>query len=292
MSDLSPTTSASSLQQDLIVCKPTKWFLWRVLAMLVMFSVFAALFLKDGLWGYREKNEQYFMQKNFVRAGIEFQKRERDGAGGGDAESWKEFASRQVCLFPENAEEVLPKNMDLKMPWPDILVNGYSVMKESGGQNGAQKLWLDYALVKKWPGALAEHPMDAGEIRDQFVAAGVAGVFILGTLFILIRTLRRTIRVDHEALYTQDGKVIPFSDMVRIDKRKWDTKGIALVYYMENGEEKKAKIDGMVYGQFQEENGAPAERLFERVMANFKGELLEYADAEEEEVVEEPKKEA
>ena len=247
--------------------------------MLVMFSVFFVLFLTDGLWGYREKNEQYYMQKNFEQAGVVFQEKEK--AGGNDAASWKEFASRQVCVFPENAEEVLPEGVAAKKPWPEVLVNGYSVMKEKGAQNGAQKLWEDYALERKWPAELPEHPLSAGEIRDQFVAAGVAGVLIIGTLFILIRTLRRTIRVDEEALYTQDGRRIPFADMVRIDKRKWDTKGIAFVYYMEGGEEKKAKIDGMVYGQFQEENGAPAERLFEHVMAHFKGEVLEYADAEE-----------
>jgi len=279
MSDSSSPTP--SLPQDSIVCKPTKWFLWRVLAMLVMFSVFAVLFLKDGLYGYREKNLQYFVQKNFVQAGVAFQ--ERENAGGNNEASWKEFASQQICVFPENAAEVLPKGMDSKMLWPTILVDGYEVMKGKGGQNGAQKLWVDYALVKQWPDELAEHPMDAGEIRDQFVATGVAGVLILGSLFILIRTLRRTIRVDDKALYTQDGRTIPFSGMVRIDRRKWDTKGIALVYYKdeEDGEEKKAKIDGMVYGQFQEEDGAPAERLFERVMENFKGEVLEYVGAEE-----------
>ena len=71
--------------------------------------------------------------------------------------------------------------------------------------------------------------------------------------------------------------------MVRVDKRKWDTKGIALVYYMDGGEEKKAKIDGMVYGQFKEEDGAPAEKLFSKVMENFKGEVIEYADLDEDE---------
>ena len=69
--------------------------------------------------------------------------------------------------------------------------------------------------------------------------------------------------------------------MVRIDKRKWDTKGMALVYYNQDGEEKKAKIDGMVYGQFKEEDGAPAEKLFRKVMENFKGEVMEYVSVDE-----------
>jgi hypothetical protein len=271
------------IPQDTIICKPTKWFLWRVLAMLLMFSVFAVLFLKDGLWGYREKNLEYYVQKNFVQAGVEFQALENKG--GNSEAAWKEFASRKVCVFPDDAAAILPKEVDLRMPWPSVLVDGYAVMKEKGGQNGVNQLWKDYTSEKGWDYEPAEHPMDAGEIRDQFVAAGVACVLIVGALFILVRTLRRTIKADHEALYTQDGRRILYSNMVRIDKRKWDTKGIAIVYYMEDGVEKKAKIDGMVYGQFKEEDGAPAEQLFARVMEHFKGEVLEYIDVENEEEV-------
>ena len=92
----------------------------------------------------------------------------------------------------------------------------------------------------------------------------------------------RSISADDEALYTQTGKRIPYAEMVRIDKRRWNTKGMALVYYKEGGEEKKAKIDGMVYGQFKKENGEPAEKLFNHIMENFKGEVLEYVEDDEE----------
>ena len=157
-------------------------------------------------------------------------------------------------------------------------------MKDKGGQNGANELWEDYTSEKGWPSETAEHPYDAGDIKGQFIAAGVALSLIAVTLFILIRTLRRTIEADDEALYSQDGRKVLYADMTRVDKRKWDTKGIALVYYNDGGEEeKKVKVDGMVYGQFKEEDGAPAERLFSRVMENFKGEVLEYVDVEPDE---------
>ena len=71
-----------------------------------------------------------------------------------------------------------------------------------------------------------DHPMNAGKIREQFYAAGVTGVLALITLYFLLRTLRRSISVDEEALYTQDGKRIPYADMLRIDKRNWDTKDL------------------------------------------------------------------
>lgn len=247
--------------------------------MLAMFSVFAVLFLYDGVWGYREGNLHYFMHKTFDGAGAGFQEKEKES--GANEASWKDFAAKQPCIFPEDAEAILPEGTDLKMTWPLVLVDGYTIMKEKGGQNGANKLWEEYTAEKGWDAETGEHPMDAGKISQQFVAAGVAVVLVLGSLFILIRTMRRTIQIDSEALTTQQGQRILFSDMVRIDKRKWDTKGLALVYYKDGGEEKKAKIDGMVYGQFKEEDGAPAEALFARVMENFKGEVLEYVDEEE-----------
>lgn len=263
------------------VCKPTKWFLWRAVAMLVMFSVFAVLFIQDGIWGYRDKNLQFFVHENFKKAGIEFQKMAAED--GFSEEQWKSHAASQKCQFPEDAAEIMPKDADLEMPWPESIVNGYALMKEKGGQNGAIKLWEEYSASRKWSSEPAEHPMDAGKIREQFIAAGVAGLLIAVTLFFLFRTMRRSIKADNDALYTQEGHRIAYSDMVRIDKRKWDTKGLALVYYNDGGEEKKAKIDGMVYGQFKEEEGAPAEKLFAYVMERFKGEVIEYVEEEEEE---------
>lgn len=279
MSDISPSSPAPNSEK--IVCKPTQWFLWRVLAMLLMFTVFAVLFLQDGIYGYRDKNLHYFVHKTFVQAGTEFQDKQAEGAL--SEADWKAYAGVQTCLFPENGAEILPKDADLKMPWPAALVDGYAIMAEKGGQNGANKLWEDYTAERGWDVEAADHPMEANKITEQFIAAAVAFALILGTLFILIRTIRRTIEADAEFLYTQDGRRIAYADMVRVDKRKWDTKGLALVYYEEGGEEKKAKIDGMVYGQFKEEDGAPAERLFSRVMENFKGEVLEYVEDEDDE---------
>jgi len=250
--------------------------------MLAMFSVFTVLFVKDGLWAYRKDNLHYFIQKNFERAGVIFQ--ENKGGVADDESTWKKYASEQVCEFPKNADKILPKEVKKKMPWPSILVDGYKIMKEKGGQNGANQLWVDYTAKKGWDAKTVKHPYDEGKINQQFGAATVTGGLVIITLFVLLRTLRRSIRVDHEALYTQDGRKILFKDMVRIDKRRWDTKGLATIYYKEGGVEKKAKIDGMVYGQFKVEDGAPAEALFARVMEHFKGEVLEYVVEDEDDV--------
>jgi hypothetical protein len=90
------------------------------------------------------------------------------------------------------------------------------------------------------------------------------------------------------------GSEIPFAAMRKIDKRKWDAKGLAVIHYEEDGETKKAKVDGMVYGQFKEEDGAPAEVLFAQIMENFKGEIVEFVsdDDDDDEGEEETKKDS
>lgn len=256
--------------------------------MLTMFSVFAFLFFQDGMWGYRKKNLHFYVHQAFIQAGVEFQKMQNEASGSKLLETdWESFASQQTVNLPDDAEAILPKDTELPIAWPEMLVDGHAVMAEKGGQNGATQLWEDYTASmeqvegKAWDIDPGEKPMKAGKIREQFIAMGVALALIAVTLFFLIRTLGRSIRADGTKLYTQDGREIPYADMVRIDKRKWDSKGLALVYYTEDGEEKKAKIDGMVYGQFKEEDGAPAEQLFSRIMENFKGEVMEYVSADE-----------
>lgn len=249
--------------------------------MLMMFSIFAVLFLKDGVSGYREKNLQFYMHKNFVQAGTDFQNMENDESL--TEAAWKSYAGAKKCIFPSDARDILPKAADLEMAWPDSLVDGYAVMSEKGAQNGAVKLWEEYSAAKKWSADPGDHAMNAGKIREQFYAAAVAGLLIIITLFFLIRTMRRSIRADDEALYTQDGRRIPYTEMGRIDKRKWETKGLAVIEYNDAGETKKARLDGMVYGQFKVEDGAPAEKLMAYVMERFKGEVVEYVVDEQEE---------
>ena len=243
---------------------------------LLMFVVFLVLFLQDGLTGYREKNLQFYLYENFKSAGLQFQKMQQESQI--DEPDWQQYVSAQQCEFPEDASDILPRDTNLPMMWPESLASNYDLMSAKGGQNGAIKLWEEYAAERKWDSEPMDHPMNAGKIREQFYAAGVTGILALFALYVLIRTLGRSISVDEEALYTQDGKRIPYTEMTRIDKRNWDTKGLALVYYTDGGSEKKAKLDGMVYGQFKEEDGAPAERLFRYLMDHFKGEVIEYVD--------------
>ena len=59
----------TSTVKDELKCRPTKWFVWRALMIMLMLVVFLVLFLQDGLTGYREKNLQFYIYENFKSAG-------------------------------------------------------------------------------------------------------------------------------------------------------------------------------------------------------------------------------
>lgn len=268
-------------ESDQIVCRPTNWVKIRGVLILLMLGVFAFLFYKDGKIGYREKNLHYFVHSLMTEQAPAIA---NDSEKEFDVESWKVFAEGKSVVFPESSKGPIPESAE-GMKWPAELADNFAAVKE--GNNEAVKLWKDYAKREEWDQKPVEQPYDQGQINTQFYFAyGCAAMFVV-VLFFFLRILSRKMVVTDEAFFAPGAKKIAFSDMRKIDKRKWDVKGIADIFYDEGGVTKKAKVDGMVYGQFKKDDGEPAERLFAKIMENFKGEVVEYEETEEEEEVKE-----
>lgn len=258
---------------ETIVCKPTPWFLLRAVVMLLMFGVFSVLFYKDGTVGYRKKNETYYLNKAFEASNNEFSKMNSDGKL--TPEVWKEYAARQVVAFPEDAS-VLPAGLNLPMPWPAIL-HDYEKMKPLQWNT----LWREYSKDQGLDAKPPEEPYSAQKIREQWFVLAICSVLTLIAAFFLIRTVRRSISVDGEAVTSQDGKRVPFADLKKLDLRKWDTKGLAFIDYEGASGKGRIRIDGLTYGGFKKENDEPAERLMRQIRSRFSGEITEYTTATE-----------
>ena len=252
-----------------IICKPTPWFLLRALVMLLMFGVFAVLFYIDGSTGYRKKNEVFYLYNTFQAANDEFAKMNADGSLG--PAEWKMHAEKQNVRFPED-RSILPVTLQLPMPWPAILQD-YERMKSLQWN----KLWLEYSKERGFPSDPSDEPYDARKIGEQWVVFWICLVLTLGTGFVLLRTLRRSIAADDQGVTTQQGRRIPYADLKTLDLRKWDTKGLAFIDYDGSAGKGRIRIDGLTYGGFKKENDEPAERLMRLIRANFSGEILEYA---------------
>ena len=253
---------------DPIICKPTPWFTLRAGAMLVMFSIFSVLFYIDGTTGYRKKNLEFYLHAAFEKAGQDFKARNKDGKL--TAETWKEFSAKQTINLPLD-DSVLPVETKIPMPWPEVLTD-YERMKP--GQ--PHLLWQEFSGANRMSDKVVEKPFDIGKIREQIIVFYICLSLVTITLFFLIRTMLRSIRADSTALTAASGKVIPYEDMKTLDLRKWDTKGIAIIDFEGSLGKGRARIDGLTYGGFKQENGEPAERLMNLVRANFSGEIIEY----------------
>lgn len=257
-----------------IVCKPTPWFLYRAAAVILMFTVFAVLFYVDGSVGYRKKNEVFFLRKTFQQAGNEFA--ELNGSQSLSAAEWKLHAEKQTVRFSTspNTEvdpSILPANLKLPVPWPAML-HDFDKMKSSQWN----ELWLEYSAQHGLPENPVEQPYDARKINEQWIVFGVCSVLASVGLFLLLRTLRRTIQADQDALTAANGQRIPYTDLKQLDLRKWDTKGIAFAHFDGSAGRGKARIDGLTYGGFRKDQGEPAEQLMLLLRSKFSGEILEY----------------
>ena len=230
--------------------------------MLAMFGGFAFYFLYDWKIGYPKKNYIIANFDAFNDAGQAWTIDE-------NRNNWKEYVSQQTLPFRDE-EGIYPPGTDLQEKWPEILA-------EMSGNGNDEELWKQFSGEMGWPQKLdsQEDFMPAYKIRHQLIAAAVCFLLTSIALFFLLRTKTRVMKVDEKGYYPPGGDLIPFGKITVLDKRKWESKGLANLTYIDGDEEKKAKIDGMVYGQFKEEEGAPAEALFQKVLANFEGELIE-----------------
>jgi hypothetical protein len=236
--------------------------------MLVMFGVFAVLFYLDGSTGYRKKNLGFHMHATFKQAHDEFAR--MNSGGGLTAEEWRRYAEKQEVRLPED-RSILPVDLELPVRWPEVLWE-YEKMKPLDWH----RLWLDYSGEREMSSSPPEKPYDARKIHEQWVVFWICLALAGGAAFFLVRTLGRSLRADEEGITGVNGKKVPYSDMKRLDLRKWETKGLAFIEFEGASGKGRVRIDGLTYGGFKKEQDEPAERLMRKIRSRFSGEILEY----------------
>jgi hypothetical protein len=243
--------------------------------MIVMFGVFAVLFYKDGKTGYREANLSYYLSEGFKKAADEFTEK---GSAMTPAE-WKEYAMGQEVEMPENPD-LLPVGTELPVMWPESL-HDHAAMAEKGVSNpkGYFDAYRQESGLAKSP---PEHSFSEQKIREQWIVFAICLALLLAAVFVLLRTLSRKMVVDGDSFQPAGGKAVAIKDLVRLDLRKWSSKGLAFAWANDgSGGERKIRIDGLTYGGFKSEDGEPAEKLMKALKAEFSGEIIDYEVEEE-----------
>lgn len=213
-----------------VICRVTRWYFRRMGMLAGLFLVFGLMFLYDGISGY-PKSVALAKKKEWFTGEFltSFDAAKRDGK----LEQW--IADAEAKGLPTGSEGEPPK-------------------------------WVSYAAKNGWeedPKLYTER-----EIAEQFwFGYGcLAGAAIVGVVLLL--NGRKTLCGEADHWVTPEGVKIAYKDVFRIDKRKWEHKGLAYAWYRTaGGAEKRAVIDDLKFSS--------ADQVLERLMKAFSGELIE-----------------
>ena len=103
--------------------------------------------------------------------------------------------------------------------------------------------WKEYATEQGWSTKSPGRPKSEADFALQFIMAGMAGLFGIYFLGSLIYMHNLWIELDDNGIRTSKGKEFAFEQIVSINKKKWDSKGIAKVFYDDNGSKRRLVLD-------------------------------------------------
>ena len=122
---------------------------------------------------------------------------------------------------------------------------------------GRDNEWPAYADQRgwkrtEWPNYVREHSL-AGNLpavpfgRDKIIgqyAFGSLGMLLGGIIFVYWLTQKgRILRTDADAVYTPAGTRVPFDAITGLGKKRWESKGIAVVRYEVEGRKGQFIVD-------------------------------------------------
>lgn len=256
------------MKNGAITCRPTRDTFVRFGIVLLAFFGFGLYFFYDGAVGYRKANEAYFSYQAFARLGAEAS---RGGA-------W-DAANRPLIA----AEQVDGQWMvEGKYPLPDACAAATATPPEAADHAAMRKSWADcwtaYTARMHFPVKPAEHAYDTASIREQWLAGAVCMLISGIIVFLILRTRGRVMALAGDQV-TAAGQRFCVADISRLDLRQWGKGYKGVAYATVNG--RKIRLDGMTYGGFDPDCGQPAEAFMQALLAQYKGEILEYEQNQE-----------
>ncbi|MDB9741686.1 hypothetical protein OAB00_02405 [Akkermansiaceae bacterium] len=294
---------------DSITCKVTSWFVIRAAFSAVLFLFFAGYFYYDGTVGYCKENENFYqygaktqVKEYFLKANRISENKDSTSLSSENPaatnQSWQQYMAQNTVKLYDKRDVVSPESLvtDTEgcfregFTYPIAFLPEYANSYDALLANPAyaDEIWAKHAAENDLDVTVSEFFKPLSDIKSQIHwAIGSAALGGIALLF-LARNSFRTMQVTEEYYKAPNGKKILFTDITKIDKRKWRTKGKALITFKdESGEEKSAKIDGFLYGQFDESKPNNAEALYQWVESRASSaDIIDYQDEEDEKVEE------
>ncbi len=109
--------------------------------------------------------------------------------------------------------------------------------------------WKELAASKGWPTTLPDihDPKTDEDIFQQFLMAGVVGPIGLFFLIQLLLNRGRWIEANDMSLTSSQGHQLELSQIVELNKKKWQKKGIATIKYDSDSQKRKLVLDDCNY---------------------------------------------
>ena len=114
----------------------------------------------------------------------------------------------------------------------------YREMKEAGKANE----WKDVATEKGWDVKHPEKLKTKADSTAQLILAATLAIPVLLCPFFYFLTRGRWIEMDDDGFRTSWGQKLLFEEIFSLGKKKWESKGIAIVRYKQNGERKRRLV--------------------------------------------------
>lgn len=108
--------------------------------------------------------------------------------------------------------------------------------------------WESFAKAQGWDTEQPDAFHNDQDIITQWIMLAITAALGAMMLGMVLWHLPRTLKTDDKGLTGMTGKFVPYDAITEIDKRRWESKGIAYVHYDEgNGETQRMKVDAYVF---------------------------------------------
>lgn len=126
---------------------------------------------------------------------------------------------------------------------------------------GQEDRWPEVTAQQGWPSDVPERFFRSDELLVQQIIGIVLSGLGLWALIHFVRGMRQTLWAADGVVHGPGGEQVSYESVRSIDMRKWNSKGIAVLVYEEDGEEKRLVVDDYKFTGAEEILAEIEERL-------------------------------
>ena len=126
---------------------------------------------------------------------------------------------------------------------------GYAAIKDIDDDAVRDERWAEITSEKGWKRLPVPKAPDEVEwtIKEQYIQAVLCAIVALPLFIWYFRKKSSWVEADGNSIKSSWGQGFNYEDVVEIDKKKWEKKGIALVKYKSGSDEETFKLDDLAY---------------------------------------------